>query len=116
MAKKWHQQLMVVNGAASSWWPQGSVLGPALFNIFIDDMDEGIESFTNKFADNIKLGAHVCWKRYRLGSEWVDSAQEERDLGVLVTAAEQEPAVALVAKEANSILAWIRNGVASRTH
>ena len=52
---------VVVNGKLSSWTdilsgiPQGSVLGPILFVIFINDLPDVVISTTNIFADDTKL-------------------------------------------------------------
>ena len=55
------QQRVLLNGSKSEWRevlsgvPQGSVLGPLLFFVFVNTIDNGIASEVLKFADDIKV-------------------------------------------------------------
>ena len=61
------RQKTVLNGKSSEWGsvesgvPQGSVLGPLCFNIYIDDLDNSAPNITalKKFADDTKAAQKV---------------------------------------------------------
>ena len=59
------RQRVLIEGVVSGWEmvrsevPQGSVLGPVRYVVFIDDIEENIHSTELKFADNTKVGARV---------------------------------------------------------
>ena len=59
------KQRVVINGTSSEWQnvisgvPQGSVLGPILFLVYVNDIDEGLSCKISKFADDTKIASRV---------------------------------------------------------
>ena len=55
------QQKVILNGSSSKWInvtsgvPQGSVLGPLLFILYVNDITDGVQSTLEMFADDSKL-------------------------------------------------------------
>ena len=76
------KQRVVVDGGVSSWKsvlsgvPQGSVLGPILFLVYINDLEEGVTSSILKFADDTKL--------FRKTKEIGDKQKVQDDIDKLV--------------------------------
>ena len=74
LSDRW--QRVSLDGAYSSWSversPTGSVLGPILFLIFINDLDNNISSDVLKFADDTKI--------YRTVTNQEDGQRLQKDL------------------------------------
>ena len=76
------QQRVCLHGSSSGWRnvtsgvPQGSVLGPVLFLIYINDLGENIYNTLLMFADDTKMFGKV--------NDFVDALKFQMDLSKLV--------------------------------
>ena len=120
--------------------PQGSVLGPILFLIYINDLDDSITSNVLKFADDTKLFRKVnadgdkqhlqndldrlvkckCLHtghrnlnvNYKMGDTVLGTTVKEKDLGVTISAdMKVSEQCGIAASKGNQILGLIRRNI-----
>ena len=78
---RYRQQRVVVNGAKSDWAPvlsgvpQGTVLGPLLFSLYINDILTDIDSEIRLFADDC-----VCYREIK---DTEDTLKPQKDIDPL---------------------------------
>ena len=81
------KQRVCLRGRVSEWLavlsgvPQGSVLGPLLFLIFINDLEYGVKNWILKFADDTKIFGKISTDR--------DTVRLQEDLDKLLDWAEE---------------------------
>ena len=136
-------QRFVVDGEVSNWKsvlrgvPQGLVLGPILFLIYINDLDDSITSNVLKFADDTKLFRKVStdgdkqhlqndlnrlmkWSQkwqmldvnYKMGDTVLGATVKEKDLGVTISAdMKVSEQCGIASSKGNQILGLIRGNI-----
>ena len=97
------RQRVVVDGEVSSWKsvlsgvPQGSVLGPILFLVYINDLEEGVTGKILKFADDRTI---------------LSKTVKEKDLGVTMNAnMKVSEQCRIAASRGNQVLGMIRRSI-----
>ncbi|KAJ7396421.1 hypothetical protein BTVI_145399 [Pitangus sulphuratus] len=135
---------MELHSSNIKWCSLGFSFGARSFNIFISDLDKGIECTLSQFVDDTRLGGNIDlledrkalqWDLERLDpwakaycmrfnkakcqllqEEWLESFLAERDLGMLINSqVNRNHQCAQLDEKAKDILVCISNSVASRT-